>query len=74
LIVSGARVMLSVTHRSERHEDSIIGNKNYSSWSLRPWIGLKAPAFAFDEEVIPLYGEGSKEKILAHSPPARCRS
>ena len=46
----------------------IIGNKNYSSWSLRPWIGLKATGIAFDEEVIPLYGEGSKEKILAHSP------
>jgi len=46
----------------------IIGNKNYSSWSFRPWIGLKASGIAFDEEVIPLYVEGSKEKILAHSP------
>ena len=46
----------------------IIGNKNYSSWSFRPWIGLKAAAIAFDEEVIPLYAEGSKEQILAHSP------
>ena len=46
----------------------IIGNKNYSSWSFRPWIGLKAAGIAFDEEVIPLYVEGSKEKILAHSP------
>ena len=46
----------------------IIGNKNYSSWSFRPWIGLKATGIAFDEEVIPLYVEGSKEKILAHSP------
>ena len=42
----------------------IIGNKNYSSWSMRPWIGLKAAGIAFDEEVIPLYVEGSKEKIL----------
>src|SRR5690349_7661536 len=46
----------------------IIGNKNYSSWSFRPWIGLKAAGIAFDEEVIPLYVPGSKEKILAHSP------
>src|ERR1044072_568762 len=45
-----------------------IGNKNYSSWSVRPGIGLRATGIAFDEEVIPLYGEGSKEKILAHSP------
>ena len=46
----------------------IIGNKNYSSWSMRPWIGLKAAGIPFDEEVISLYDEGSKAKILAHSP------
>ena len=46
----------------------IIGNKNYSSWSFRPWIGLKAAGIAFDEEVIPLDAEGSKAKILAYSP------
>jgi glutathione S-transferase len=31
-----------------------IGNKNYSSWSFRPWIGMKAAGVAFDEEVISL--------------------
>ena len=46
----------------------IIGNKNYSSWSLRPWIAMRATGIAFDEEVIPLYAEGSKENILKHSP------
>jgi glutathione S-transferase len=46
----------------------VIGNKNYSSWSFRPWIGLKAAGIAFDEEVIPLYVAGSKEQILAYSP------
>jgi glutathione S-transferase len=46
----------------------IIGNKNYSSWSMRPWIGLKAAGISFDEEVIPLYVEGSKQKILSYSP------
>ena len=46
----------------------IIGNKNYSSWSLRPWIGLRAAGIAFDEEVIPLYDAGSREQILARSP------
>ena len=46
----------------------VIGNKNYSSWSLRPWIGMKAAGIAFDEEVIPLYAEGSREQILKHSP------
>ena len=27
----------------------IIGNKNYSSWSLRPWIAMKVAGIAFDE-------------------------
>ena len=31
----------------------IIGNKNYSSWSLRPWIAMTAKGIAFDEVVIP---------------------
>ncbi len=35
-----------------------IGNKNYSSWSLRPWLALKWGAIAFDEKIIPLGGEG----------------
>ena len=46
----------------------IIGNKNYSSWSFRPWVGLKVAGIPFDEEVISLYVEGSREKILKHSP------
>ena len=46
----------------------IIGNKNYSSWSLRAWIALKVFGFDFDEKRIPLYGEGAKEAILKFSP------
>jgi glutathione S-transferase len=46
----------------------IIGNKNYSSWSLRPWIAMRAAGIAFDEKVIPLYLPGSREQILAYSP------
>jgi len=46
----------------------IIGNKNYSSWSLRPWIAMKVHGIPFDEERIPLYAAGSKERILRHSP------
>jgi glutathione S-transferase len=45
-----------------------IGNKNYSSWSLRPWIALKVAGVAFAETVIPIYVSGSKEKFLARSP------
>src|SRR3954470_21714550 len=49
----------------------VIGNKNYSSWSLRPWLAMKFVGVAFDEIRIPLYGAGSKERILAHSPAGR---
>jgi glutathione S-transferase len=46
----------------------VIGNKNYSSWSLRPWLALKMLGLPFEEVRIPLYGPGSKEAILRHSP------
>lgn len=46
----------------------IVGNKNYSSWSLRPWLAMKVAGIAFAEQRIPLYGPGSKEQILAFSP------
>lgn len=46
----------------------ILGNKNYSSWSLRPWIAMRHAGIPFEEEVIPLYEPGSAEKIRAYSP------
>ncbi|CAN5229935.1 glutathione S-transferase family protein [soil metagenome] len=43
----------------------VVGNKNYSSWSMRPWLALKACGIAFDEVVIPLYaGPADKQRIL----------
>jgi glutathione S-transferase len=35
----------------------ILGNKNYSSWSLRGWLACKQSGLAFDEITVPLYGE-----------------
>ena len=46
----------------------IIGNKNYSSWSFRPWIAMKVAGIAFEEKVVPLYEPGSREQILQYSP------
>lgn len=46
----------------------VIGNKRYSSWSLRPWLAMKQAGLAFEEIVIPLYEPDSKRAILAHSP------
>src|ERR1700730_17643639 len=47
----------------------VIGNKNYSSWSMRPWLALRASNIAFDEEFIPLYTNDKvdKERILSFS-------
>jgi glutathione S-transferase len=45
-----------------------LGNKNYASWSLRPWLVLKRTTVAFDEVVIPLYQPGSRETVLKYSP------
>ena len=43
----------------------VIGNKNYSSWSMRPWVALKAAGIAFEEKFIPLYtGAADKQRIL----------
>jgi len=46
----------------------VIGNKNYSSWSLRPWIAMKVLGLEFQELRIPLYGPASSEEIRRYSP------
>jgi glutathione S-transferase len=47
----------------------VIGNKNYSSWSMRPWLALRANNIAFDEVMIPLYtGDADKQRILGFTP------
>ena len=35
----------------------ILGNKAYSSWSLRGWLALKQSGLPFEEEVVPLYDD-----------------
>ena len=46
----------------------IIGNKNYSSWSLRPWFLLRQAGIDFEEILIPLYQGDYKQQLLRHSP------
>jgi glutathione S-transferase len=46
----------------------IIGNKNYSSWSLRGWLALRESGFAFNEVLFPLREIDTRERILVHSP------
>ena len=45
----------------------VIGNKNYSSWSLRPWLLLKYFGIPFKEIMIPLYEGDYKTQILQYS-------
>jgi len=35
----------------------IVGNKNYSSWSLRGWLACKQSGLAFEELTVPIHGE-----------------
>ena len=45
----------------------IIGNKNYSSWSLRPWLAMKTAGIAFEETLIPLGAPDFRAKVTALS-------
>jgi glutathione S-transferase len=49
----------------------VIGNKNYSSWSLRPWLAMKHAGLAFNEVRVPLQQPGTTAQILRYSPSAR---
>ena len=48
-----------------------IGNKNYSSWSLRGWLMAKASGIAFGEVLIRLRQPNTKAEVLRHSPSGR---
>ncbi|WP_395645044.1 FKBP-type peptidyl-prolyl cis-trans isomerase [Terricaulis sp.] len=52
-----------------------IGNKNYSSWSMRPWLALKWAGIAFEEKLLLLGGEGygraAIKEVVAVSPSGR---
>lgn len=49
----------------------VIGNKNYSSWSLRAWLALRAANASFDEELIPLDQPDTAARLAARSPSGR---
>lgn len=46
----------------------VIGNKNFSSWSLRPWLLLKQAGLPFREIPVRLRQADTKAQILVHSP------
>ena len=48
-----------------------IGNKNYSSWSLRPWLALKQTGAPFTENLIPLNQPATRAALDTQSPSGR---
>jgi len=57
-----------MSRASEQRLTLVIGNKNYSSWSLRPWLAMKHAGIPFVEHRIALYQPGSRRRVLEHSP------
>jgi glutathione S-transferase len=49
----------------------IIGNKNYSSWSLRPWLLLKHTQIPFEEERLSFNAPDFAARVAQHSPAGR---
>ena len=49
----------------------VIGNKNYSSWSLRPWLALEQCGVPYEEQVIPLDQPDTAAQIARFSPSGR---
>jgi glutathione S-transferase len=49
----------------------VIGDKNLSSWSLRPWILLKHSGLEFEEIRLPLDTQQFRDEIVRHSPARR---
>jgi glutathione S-transferase len=43
----------------------IIGNKNYSSWSFRPWLAMTVAGIAFEETLLPLDAPDFKARLAA---------
>jgi len=46
----------------------IIGNKNYSSWSMRPWIALRQAGIPFTEQKVGLFTDEFSQRVGAVSP------
>src|SRR5262245_36425029 len=48
-----------------------VGNKNYSSWSMRGWLAVRMCGEPFEEVVVPLDQPSTKVSILSFSPSGR---
>ena len=48
----------------------VIGDKAWSSWSMRPWLALKHAGIAFDERLVRLRREDTREALRAAGSPS----
>jgi glutathione S-transferase len=48
--------------------DLYIANKNYSSWSLRPWVLMRELGIGFDEKLVPFGGPANPDAFRRFSP------
>jgi glutathione S-transferase len=46
----------------------VVGNKNYSSWSLRGWLAAKQSGIPFEEVVVRLSDPALRPELVKHSP------
>lgn len=49
----------------------VIGNKNYSSWSLRGWLLVELSGATYQETLVPLFRADTHARLLEHSPTAK---
>ena len=43
----------------------ILGNKNYSSWSMRAWMLVRFVGAPFEERLVQIYTAGSRDEVKA---------
>ncbi len=60
--------MATAAKNNEARYTLCIGTRNFSSWSLRPWLAMKMAQIEFSEVVIPLRQPGTKAVIRRRSP------
>lgn len=48
-----------------------IANKNYSSWSLRPWLLMRQLEIPFQEHLVPFHSDGARNAFSRFSPTAK---
>ncbi len=51
----------------------VVGNRNYSSWSFRPWIAMHHAGVSFETQVVQLDISENNVHLLEHSPSKRVR-